>query len=231
MSSRPLVSCIIPVFNGARFLTEAVESIEAQSYRPIEIIVVDDGSTDSTDEVIAGLGERVRSVRQENRGPAAARNRGIAIASGAFIALLDVDDLWLPEKLELQMARFDADPDISLCTTQAEHFWELEVAEEADALRDELDAPRDTGWLNSAVVKRDLFDRIGMLDEDLFHLDALDFLMRAQEAGAKLEVLPQHSVRRRLHGSNMSRNRDGEAEERMRLIQARLQRARSPQPS
>ena len=84
MTERPLVSCVVPVFNGARYLEDAVASIEAQTWRPLEIVIVDDGSTDETPEIIARLGERVRAVRQPNTGPSAARNAGIAASSGAF---------------------------------------------------------------------------------------------------------------------------------------------------
>ena len=114
----PLVSCIIPVFNGARFLGEAVDSILAQTYRPCEVIVVDDGSTDATGDVIAGYGERVVAVRQPNRGEAAARNAGVRAARGALVAFLDADDLWGPEKLTRQAAKLGEDPRIDLCFTR-----------------------------------------------------------------------------------------------------------------
>ena len=86
------ISCIVPVYNGARFLAEALESILAQSLPPDEIIVVDDGSTDDTPAVVAAYGT-VDYVRQENRGPAAARNRGVTLARGDFLSFLDADDL------------------------------------------------------------------------------------------------------------------------------------------
>ena len=98
-----LISCVIPVFNGERYLGEALESVLAQSYQPLEVIVVDDGSTDETAEVARRYGERVRYVWQPNAGETAARNLGLTAAHGEFIAFLDADDVWDSEKLERQI--------------------------------------------------------------------------------------------------------------------------------
>src|SRR6267378_3262722 len=98
LMKKSLISCIIPVFNGARYLREAVESILGQTYRPIEIIIVDDGSTDNTADVVKNYGDQVRYVCQPNGGPSAARNQGVSVAQGAFVAFLDQDDVWHPEK-------------------------------------------------------------------------------------------------------------------------------------
>src|SRR2546426_10667200 len=94
-----LISCIVPVFNGERYLHETLNSILAQTYRPLEIIVADDGSTDGTRTIVASYGQQVRYLWQLNAGPAAARNLGLTAAKGEFIAFLDADDLWHPEKL------------------------------------------------------------------------------------------------------------------------------------
>jgi len=95
-----LISCIVPVFNGERYLPEALQSILSQSYRPLEIIVADDGATDRTAEIAAAFKARVRYMKQDNAGSAAARNLGIHAASGDLLAFLDADDLWHAEKLE-----------------------------------------------------------------------------------------------------------------------------------
>src|SRR5215469_8348389 len=100
----PLVSCIVPVFNGEQYLAEALDSILTQTYRPLEIIVADDGSTDGTAAVVARYGNRVRYLFQPNAGTAAACNLGIKAAQGDFIGFLAADDLWHPEKLARQLA-------------------------------------------------------------------------------------------------------------------------------
>jgi len=105
MSKRPLVSVVIPVFNGASFIARAVDSVRAQTCKDWEIIVVDDGSTDNTQTVLTGFAKRsgIICLYQENAGPAQARNLGVKSASGEYIAFLDCDDIWLPEKLEEQL--------------------------------------------------------------------------------------------------------------------------------
>ena len=108
-TSSPLVSVIVPVYNGAQHLREAVRSIERQDYQPLEIIVVDDGSTDETPRVIASLGDRVRALRQDNAGPAAARNYGITASHGQLLAFCDADDTWPDGKLHLQVGRLQQD--------------------------------------------------------------------------------------------------------------------------
>lgn len=107
----PLVSTIIAVYNGETYLEEAVKSALSQSYTSHEIVVVDDGSTDSTPDIIASFGDALRSIRQANAGVSAARNRGISAAHGELIAFLDADDLWLPRKLERQVALYLAQPE------------------------------------------------------------------------------------------------------------------------
>ena len=110
----PLVSVIIPAYNCERFIGEAVESVRRQNYEPIEIFIIDDGSTDRTRSCIESLGEDIRYVYQSNRGPAAARNRGITMAGGEVIGFLDADDYWPANKLKVQLARMNRNPEIEV---------------------------------------------------------------------------------------------------------------------
>jgi len=116
-----LVSVIIPTFNRAWILEEAVDSVLSQEFQDFELIVVDDGSTDNTWDILNGYQENVILVRQENKGVSAARNRGIGLASGELIAFLDSDDLWLPKKLSAQVEFFNSNPDALIC--QTEEIW------------------------------------------------------------------------------------------------------------
>lgn len=229
MAGNELISCVVPVFNGAAYLLEAIASIEAQTWRPLEIIIVDDGSTDETPAVIASLGDRVRSLRQDNAGPAAARNRGVEAASGGFIAFLDSDDEWLPEKLTAQMARFEARPELEMCLSQAEHWWLPELQHEAASMGPALNAASSAGWLPTALIRRGLFARAGMLDPTLKHTDSMEWLLRVRDVGGVSEILPEVNLRRRIHHNNLSRRRGGEdAEERLRIARARMLAARRP---
>jgi len=114
VTTSPTISAIIPAYNSAPYVGQAIASVRAQTHAVDEIIVVDDGSVDETPEVIGGLGEDVRCIRQENAGPSAARNRGVAEAGGEFIAFLDADDQWTPEKTRHQLAALERHPELAL---------------------------------------------------------------------------------------------------------------------
>lgn len=225
-----LVSCIVPVFDGERYLRETLDSIFAQSHRPIEVIVADDGSTDGTVEVVRGDDRPIVYTHQPNAGPAAARNLGLRAARGDLVAFLDADDLWHPEKLALQTAHLGARPELDLCFTHLRNFWTPELAPPALGAEDDPTARALPGLCTDTLLaRRSVFDRTGAFDETLRHGDDTDWFLRAAEGGALVEVLPQVLVRRRLHGTNRSvRRADASREEYLRIVKASLERRRRP---
>jgi glycosyltransferase involved in cell wall biosynthesis len=120
----PLVSVVIPVYNGARFLSRAIDSVLAQTYPAVEVVVVDDGSTDDSRALVAGYGDRVVAVHQANGGVAQARNAGILASRGELVAFLDQDDWWRPEKVAAQVRVFQSDAEIGLVHTGVGHYDE-----------------------------------------------------------------------------------------------------------
>lgn len=207
MTGAPLISCVIPVFNGERFVAEALESVFAQTYRPIEVVVVDDGSTDSTAEMLGSFGGRITVICQPHAGAPVARNRGIEAAAGELVAFQDADDLWLPEKLKLQAERLVARPEAGLCTCLVENFWEPELAEEAERLHDTLHArPRLASW-PGVLARRDVLDHVGALDTGVHFNDAREWLHRAKAMDVVVEHVDRVLVHRRIHLDNMSRGR------------------------
>jgi glycosyltransferase involved in cell wall biosynthesis len=222
------VSCVIPVFNGERFLAQAIESVLAQSYPVVEIIVVDDGSTDRSADVARSFGREVRCVTESRRGQVATRNHGIRLATGDYIALLDADDLWEPVKIERQVAHFTTTPGLGACLTHQQNFWMAEVAGELTAGVDaRLTAPHP-GAASTLMARRALFAEVGPLDESIQHRDIQDWMIRIETAGWVSATLEPVLVRRRIHDSNVSRNRDGRGEnELLRLAQQALLRRRS----
>jgi glycosyltransferase involved in cell wall biosynthesis len=204
--SRPLVTCIVPVFNCEAYLAESIDSILAQAHRPLEIIVVDDGSTDGTAAVIDSFGDKVRGLRQANAGPAVARNTGLAAAHGDFIAFNDSDDLWAPEKLAVQLALLDAKPDLDFCVAHVQNFWVEEMQDEADRYRGHRRSEPIAGWVSPTLLaRRAAFDRVGRMNAELGHGDSADWFLRAREAGLRGELLPDVLLRRRIHANNRSR--------------------------
>jgi glycosyltransferase involved in cell wall biosynthesis len=208
------VSVIIPTHNGARFLGLAIDSALSQTHAPAEVIVIDDGSTDGTSELLSGYGDRIKAVRQRNRGVSAARNAGVALASGALLAFLDADDVWLPKKLERQVARFQVEPDLGLV-----HCGVDEIDEVGRRLRRVQDGLE--GWVaddmlmfrrsvilgggSGAMIPRALFKDIGGFDETLSTSADWDLyyrLARKHRVGFIVDAL----VGYRIHGSNMHSN-------------------------
>lgn len=201
----PLISCIVPVFNGERYLGEALDSILKQTYRPLEIIVVDDGSTDTTPAVAACHGDRIRYVRQDNAGAPTARNIGLSLARGEFLAFLDSDDLWHPEKLECQMRRFEAHPELDLCVTYLQNFWIAELKNEENRFKGHRLSEPVPGYVTQTLLaRRSAFHRVGPFDHTLRVGDPADWFLRAGEQGLVTEMLPDVLVNRRMHESNMS---------------------------
>lgn len=225
----PGVSCIIPVCNGEAFLGEAIDSALAQSHRPIEVIVVDDGSTDATASVAQSRGEPVRYVRQENAGPSSARNRGIELARGELIALLDADDRWLEGKLARQVALLAERPELDGCLTYGRLFWDGDGAMAAEESAWPVERRIDMGGLmgSTLVARRGVFERASLFDATLPHSGLAEWFARARERGAVMETIAEVFVERRMHAGNFSRQRAARDEEYCRLLKRSLDRKRA----
>lgn len=225
----PRVSCIIPAFNSERFVGEAIASVLAQSHQPVEVIVVDDGSTDATADAVRRCGPAVRYIHQPNAGPPAARNAGIRVARGDFIAFLDADDRWHPEKLARQLALFDAEPGLDCCLTLVRLFWEAGLRAEEMAYREKGRVEVETQQQSSMLVRRAAFDVVGLFDPDLPHAALMEWFERAQGCGLRIGRLPDVVVERRMHAANFSRSQNNR-EEVLRLVKRRLDQRRGAQP-
>lgn len=227
--SKPLVSCIVPAFNSGRYIGEALDSILAQTYSNIEIIVSDDGSTDDTASIVARYGARVRYLKQETLGPAATRNLGTAAAKGELLAFLDADDLWHEQKLERQLDRFDVRLDLEACVTHAQMFWVPELEEEAHLYRENPRSEAVPGYATTTLLaKRTVFERIGTFRTDLWFSDATEWFMRAREGGVVIELMPDVLTYHRMHERNLTRRRsEGSKVEFARIVGESLIRRRA----
>jgi glycosyltransferase involved in cell wall biosynthesis len=225
----PLVSCVIPVFNGERHVGEAIDSVLGQNHRPLEVIVVDDGSTDATADVVQSRGDAVRYVRQANAGPSSARNHGVQLARGALVAFLDADDRWLPGKLARQIAALTERPELDGCLTHGRLFWDGDGAIAAEESAWPSERRIDTGGLigSTLVMRRRVFDTVGVFDPTLPHSGTAEWFTRAREQGAVMETIAEVLIERRMHAGNFSRQRAVRDEEYFRLLKRSLDRKRA----
>ena len=206
------ISVIIPVYNGARWLAESIDSALAQGELVSELLVVDDGSTDDSAVIAQSHTDpRVQVVRKDNGGAASARNLGIQNAKGRYIAFLDADDVWRPGKLELQMAALEQRADVGVVTGLMKNFWiaGLEAeAEEYPALK--LPQP---GVASTFLAQKSVFDDCGLLDVEFRNRDIQEWIVRVKRAGWEHELVDEIVVDRRIHDANDSRVRaPGETE-------------------
>lgn len=178
-----LISVVIPTFNRGHLIKKCIESVLAQTYKNIEVIIVDDGSTDNTEEVVRGIEDsRVMYVYQDNQGACVARNKGIAVAKGAYIAFQDSDDEWMPEKLKKQSMILDTHPDIDIvcCKTRCKKLDGTEFVSLKN--RDEGIINNDIGpygiSTQTLLVRRNVFDHV-LFDPNVTRYQDLDFLLCA----------------------------------------------------
>jgi glycosyltransferase involved in cell wall biosynthesis len=197
-----LVSVMIGAYNAAPYLGEAIESVFAQDYEPIELIVVDDGSTDDTAEVARSFAG-VHVISQANGGNGAARNRAVEEASGDLYAFLDADDRFSPGKLTLQKAALDADPGLDMVFGHVREFLSPELDDEVRArLRPPAAKPMPWTAPNLMLVRRESFQRVGLFTTEVRVGVTVDWFARAAEAGLRYTILPEVVLERRLHTQN-----------------------------
>lgn len=225
----PLVSVIIPVYNGAQYLRAALESVFAQTYRPFEVIVVDDGSVDDSGMIAQSFAD-VRYINQVNQGVAAARNHGIENARGEFFAFIDQDDLWTPEKLKLQISYLLVHPEIGYTLTHQKFFVDP-GATLPSWFRKELFSSAHTGWvLGTLVVGRTAFEKVGSFATCYSAANDSDWFFRAKAAGIPMEVIPELLLMKRIHGANESAKAKEVLSELRKVVKSSLDRQRGPRP-
>lgn len=200
-----LVSVIIPAFNAEKFIKDAIESVVSQTFQNFEILVIDDGSTDLTKEIVLSIEDsRIKYIYKNNGGASSARNKGIENATGKYIAFLDYDDLWMPDKLQMQLDKFSGEPDLGLV-----YCWVESIDIEGKTRF--FSKPDNEGWVyndlffdnflhNGSVplIKTKCFEKVGLFDENLSN--AQDWQMwfniaKYYKFGVVKEILVKYRVR------------------------------------
>jgi glycosyltransferase involved in cell wall biosynthesis len=221
----PLVSVVVPVYNGARFLRQALDSIAAQDYRPFETIVIDDGSTDGS-AAIARSYSGLRYLRQANQGVAAARNAGIGACAGQFLAFLDQDDAWSPSKVSRQVEHLLAHPELGFVLAHERLFLEP-GARLPPWLKANLLTGDHPGYVvGTLTVRRPVFDVVGLFDASYRMASDTDWFLRAADVGVAMAVLPETLLHRRIHDGNDSHQADEAVGELLEALRARTARRR-----
>jgi glycosyltransferase involved in cell wall biosynthesis len=227
MTNEERISVIVPTYNRGNYILEAVESVLSQTYRLVELIVVDDGSTDDTGRILSELEADLIYIRQENRGFAAARNVGVDNSSGSFLAFLDSDDIWLEDKLRMQMEVFEHSPETDVVYGRARQFISPELAEDEKAPllhMDGKDLPSPLAC--SMLIRRRAFERVGPFDESLCIGVEMEWYARLSDRKCNVKMLDKVVYRRRLHKTNINLTRADEQPERLRVLKKILDRRR-----
>jgi len=211
---QPLVSVIIPTYNAASYIREAVDSALAQTYQNFEVIVVDDGSTDNTAEVLAPYikEKKIIYIHQENKGLPAARNTAIKASHGEFVALLDSDDIFLPNKLERQVSYLMQHPECGVCYCEFTHFYEENPKKlfrlnykyySGDDVFPNLLRMNFIGPLG-VVLRRSEMDRVGLFNETYRRSEDWEYWLRLARHGVRFEHLPEVLAKYRMRKTSMS---------------------------
>jgi glycosyltransferase involved in cell wall biosynthesis len=233
---KPRVSVIIPVYQGDRFLAEAVESVLNQNFTNYEIIVIDDGSTDNSHAVLQPYYNSIHYVFQENQGVAAARNRGIQIAKGELIAFLDQDDFWLSDKLASQVAYFESQPNLGMVNSG----WQI-VNQQGDLLGKvepwhQLPNLNLEAWVlwkpvlpSTLMFKRKWLEQVGGFNPQFYQATDVDLVLRLALIGCQADWVCQTTVCYREHPENSSRNTPQQAEETWAVLEQFFSRPNLPE--
>jgi glycosyltransferase involved in cell wall biosynthesis len=199
------ISTIMAAYNCERYVAQALESVLAQTLPSDEIIVVDDGSTDATPDVLRKFATHVRIIRQQNYGAARALNAGIAESNGDALAFIDSDDLWLPEKLRLQSAMLSTERELEAVFGMMQQFISPDIHPETAGQYVVPNSPQPGISKDALLVRRDGFERIGPFNEEVVVTDFVDWYARAIALDLRWRMLPEVVALRRHHPGNTGR--------------------------
>ena len=218
------VSVILPVYNAETYLREAIESVLEQTQKADEFIVVDDGSTDASAEIVASYGDAIRYIFQENHGAAHARNQGLEIAAGHVVAFIDADDVWVKDKLERQMRHLTDNPSVDYSTGKIRHFLEEGKAIPKGFKEELLTQDVDGRLLGTLLARRSVFDRVGKFDPTLRVAHDVDWFVRAEELDISRAALDDVLMLKRVHVDNISNSAEVNTKELLSLFRKSLKR-------
>jgi glycosyltransferase involved in cell wall biosynthesis len=220
------VSVIVPVYNGEKYLKKALDSALGQSAKPCEVLVIDDGSTDTTAELARQYGERIRYIRKSNGGAAAARNDGIQKAAGDYVAFLDADDYWNIQKLEFQLQEIQKPGAANMIFGMSAQFYSPETGEDFRQKYRCPSQPMKGALPGTLLIKREDFLKVGLFSTEYKTGEFIEWYQRAQEAGMTSAYLPEVLLYRRIHPQNHGIVQKQQKEDYARIVKEMLLRRR-----
>ncbi len=218
----PLITVIVPVYNARNFVIEALRSIQQQNYEPLELIVINDGSTDDSLKIVRSLEMKMTLINQENAGPAAARNKGLGLAKGDFITFLDADDIWPENKLRRQLAYLLDHPQMVVVWGRSKYFGEFSERDKKIPLDE--NQTRIAYQLGSALFRREAFDKVGVFDETFITGEDNDWLLRATEMGLNQGAMNDVCLHHRMHPNSLMHSQPTKDYQIPMLVRRSLQR-------
>jgi glycosyltransferase involved in cell wall biosynthesis len=220
-----LISVIIPVYNGGLYLGAAIDSILVQNYQPIEILIIDDGSTDNTAKVAERFWQHVRYIYQPNSGAPSARNLGLKMAAGEIIAFLDADDIWHEQKLTLQLDIFAKNPSVEIVLGQRQRIHSIDLINGVTQSPSNI-SPELVLSLGTSLFRKSVFDTVGDFDRDLKFSDDWDWFMRARELGIEIAICPTTVLFYRRHDRNITNQIELSNKDILKMLKQSLDRRR-----
>jgi glycosyltransferase involved in cell wall biosynthesis len=201
----PLVSVIMAVRNGERFLRSAIDSVLQQTYRPLEIVLIDGQSTDGTAEIARSYPE-IRYIHQETLGVANAYNLGVESSAGELIAFLSHDDIWTPDKLTLQESYLREHPGAECVVARVKFFLEPGCAFPASLRESILEGDHPLRIPETLLARRRVFERVGLFDTEIRAAEDMDWFARAVDLGVSIAIIDKVLLYKRIHDRNVSVN-------------------------
>ena len=228
MNPLPLVSIILPVYNTEKYVAASVQSILDQTYKNLEILCINDGSTDGSLGILKNFGEKIILIDcAQNAGIAAARNAGLKIAKGDFIALMDADDLWEPEKIETQLKQFQENPSLDISFSYMKCFISPDLPDDVKAIRHCPAEPMPGQVSATALIKTDSFWKVGLFDPKWRVGEFIDWMAKANELGLVHATLSDAFLLRRIHETNTGITERPARTDYLKIVKAALDRKRS----
>jgi len=225
MNPEPLISVIMPVYNSEKYVAEAIQGVLDQTHKNIELICINDGSTDGSIDILKSFGDKLILIdNNENGGIGKARNLGIDKSSGEFIAFMDSDDIWKFTKLEAQILHFKNNPNIDICFTYMKCFVSPELSDEIKKIRHCPPDPIPGNLACSALIRTASFYKVGLFNEKWKMGEFIDWFAKAKEMNLRYEVISDVCLFRRIHNTNTGVTRRESRNDYIKIIRESLKR-------